>query len=184
MSTSCQDSSMSKWRHCTFLHSVRHSPSLLSPLRNKQFIQVSKLKGLSRKCDVYIRKDLYANVVLPGGMTMFQVIFERVTKEHTASAPIAMKIKVDAPPEGRLLLSRLKAALDVPLRYKQIIHVSRSKAFSRMDSEPPVNISFANVLESTEVYAIPAGVVDVRTSVEGPPIPTCSVDWLIVLDFF
>ena len=40
---------------------------------------------------------------------MFQVIFERVTKEHTASASIAMKIRVVAPPEGRLLLSRLKA---------------------------------------------------------------------------
>ena len=83
-----------------------------------------------------------------------------------------------------LRLPALGAALHVPLRYKQIIHVSRSKAFSRVDSEPPVNISFANVLESTEVYAVPAGVVDVRTSVEGLPIPTCSVDWLIVLDFF
>ena len=29
MSTSCRRSSMRKWRNCTFLHSVRSSPSLL-----------------------------------------------------------------------------------------------------------------------------------------------------------
>jgi len=39
------------------------------------------------KCDVDIRKDLYANVVLSGGTTMFQGIGERVTKELTALAP-------------------------------------------------------------------------------------------------
>merc|ERR1719421_243703 len=32
------------------------------------------------KCDVDIRKDLYANVVLSGGTTMFQGIGERMTK--------------------------------------------------------------------------------------------------------
>jgi len=39
------------------------------------------------KCDVDIRKDLYANVVLSGGTTMFQGIGERMTKELTALAP-------------------------------------------------------------------------------------------------
>merc|ERR1712125_236226 len=51
------------------------------------------------KCDVDIRKDLYANVVLSGGTTMFQGIGERMTKELTALAPSTMKIKVVAPPE-------------------------------------------------------------------------------------
>jgi len=32
------------------------------------------------KCDVDIRKDLYANVVLSGGTTMFEGIGERMTK--------------------------------------------------------------------------------------------------------
>ena len=32
LSTSCQNSSMNKWRNCTFLHSVRRPPSLLSPV--------------------------------------------------------------------------------------------------------------------------------------------------------
>merc|ERR1712013_289733 len=45
------------------------------------------------KCDVDIRKDLYANVVLSGGTTMFGGIGERMTKELTALAPSTMKIK-------------------------------------------------------------------------------------------
>jgi len=53
------------------------------------------------KCDVDIRKDLYANIVLSGGTTMFQGIGERVTKELTALAPSTMKIKVVAPPERK-----------------------------------------------------------------------------------
>jgi len=53
------------------------------------------------KCDVDIRKDLYANVVLSGGTTMFEGIGERMTKELTALAPSTMKIKVVAPPERK-----------------------------------------------------------------------------------
>jgi len=53
------------------------------------------------KCDVDIRKDLYANVVMSGGTTMFQGIGERMTKELTALAPSTMKIKVVAPPERK-----------------------------------------------------------------------------------
>jgi len=53
------------------------------------------------KCDVDIRKDLYANVVLSGGTTMFTGIGERMTKELTALAPSTMKIKVIAPPERK-----------------------------------------------------------------------------------
>jgi len=53
------------------------------------------------KCDVDIRKDLYANIVLSGGTTMFPGIAERLTKEITALAPSTMKIKVVAPPERK-----------------------------------------------------------------------------------
>jgi len=51
------------------------------------------------KCDVDIRKDLYANVVLSGGTTMVQGFEERMTKELTALAPSTMKVKVVAAPE-------------------------------------------------------------------------------------
>ncbi|CAD7952912.1 unnamed protein product [Amoebophrya sp. A25] len=53
------------------------------------------------KCDVDIRKDLYANIVLSGGTTMYPGIGERMTKEITALAPSTMKIKVVAPPERK-----------------------------------------------------------------------------------
>ena len=53
------------------------------------------------KCDVDIRRDLYANIVLSGGTTMFPGIAERMTKELTALAPSTMKIKVVAPPERK-----------------------------------------------------------------------------------
>jgi actin beta/gamma 1 len=53
------------------------------------------------KCDVDIRRDLYANVVMSGGTTMYPGIAERMTKELTALAPSTMKIKVVAPPERK-----------------------------------------------------------------------------------
>jgi len=53
------------------------------------------------KCDIDIRKDLYSNVVLSGGTTMFEGIAERMTKELTNLAPASMKIKVVAPPERK-----------------------------------------------------------------------------------
>merc|ERR1711976_873561 len=53
------------------------------------------------KCDVDIRKDLYSNVLLSCGTTMFAGIGERMTKELTALAPSTMKIKVVAPPERK-----------------------------------------------------------------------------------
>ncbi|KAL0414031.1 UNVERIFIED_CONTAM: actin [Sesamum radiatum] len=53
------------------------------------------------KCDVDIRKDLYGNIVLSGGSTMFTGIADRMSKEITALAPSSMKIKVVAPPERK-----------------------------------------------------------------------------------
>jgi actin, other eukaryote len=53
------------------------------------------------KCDVDIRKDLYGNIVLSGGSTMFPGIADRMSKEITALAPSSMKVKVIAPPERK-----------------------------------------------------------------------------------
>lgn len=53
------------------------------------------------KCDVDIRKDLYGNVVLSGGTTMFPGVVDRMQKEITNLAPSSMKIKVIAPPERK-----------------------------------------------------------------------------------
>lgn len=53
------------------------------------------------KCDLDVRKDLYANIVLSGGTTMFTGIAERLSKEMVNKAPSSMKIKVLAPPERK-----------------------------------------------------------------------------------
>ncbi|XP_013793469.1 actin, muscle [Limulus polyphemus] len=53
------------------------------------------------KCDVDIRKDLYANTVLSGGSSMFPGIADRMQKEIGSLAPSTMKIKIIAPPERK-----------------------------------------------------------------------------------
>jgi len=53
------------------------------------------------RCDIDIRKDLYANTVLSGGTTMFPGITDRIQKEVSALAPPSMKIKIVAPPERK-----------------------------------------------------------------------------------
>lgn len=53
------------------------------------------------KCDVDIRKDLYANIVLSGGSTMFPGIADRIAKEISALAPNSIKVKIVAPPERK-----------------------------------------------------------------------------------
>lgn len=53
------------------------------------------------KCDVDLRKDLYANTVLAGSGTMFPGIADRLQKEIAELAPPTMKIKIIAPPERK-----------------------------------------------------------------------------------
>eukprot|EP01012_Entosiphon_sulcatum_P001572 TRINITY_DN102_c0_g2_i2.p1 TRINITY_DN102_c0_g2~~TRINITY_DN102_c0_g2_i2.p1 ORF type:complete len:389 (-),score=97.63 TRINITY_DN102_c0_g2_i2:93-1220(-) len=53
------------------------------------------------KCDIDVRKDLYANIVLSGGTTMYEGLPERLSKEITNLAPNSMKVKVVAPPERK-----------------------------------------------------------------------------------
>ncbi|KAG4067078.1 hypothetical protein HA402_000069 [Bradysia odoriphaga] len=75
------------------------------------------------KCDVDIRKDLYANTVMSGGTTMYPGMYssidpivqtlilhrfascvgiaDRMQKEITALAPSTIKIKIIAPPERK-----------------------------------------------------------------------------------
>ncbi|KAJ7587102.1 actin, cytoplasmic 1 [Mycena floridula] len=54
-----------------------------------------------QKCDLDIRRDLYNNIVLSGGTTMFPGMAERMQKEVTALAPANVRVKVIAPPERK-----------------------------------------------------------------------------------
>merc|ERR1719313_1591767 len=53
------------------------------------------------KCDVDLRRDIYSNIVLSGGTTMFPGIGERLTKELASLAPGTVQIRVVAPPERK-----------------------------------------------------------------------------------
>jgi actin, other eukaryote len=71
-------------------------------LMGKTFPGVSDLTfNTIQKCDMDVRKELYANIVMSGGTTMFPGIAERLTKDMTAKVPTSMKIKVTAPPERK-----------------------------------------------------------------------------------
>lgn len=53
------------------------------------------------KCDIDVRKEMYNNIVLSGGSTMFRSIEKRMLKELKRQAPAGVSIKVVAPPERR-----------------------------------------------------------------------------------
>ncbi len=53
------------------------------------------------KCEVDTRRDMYHNIVLSGGTTMFPGIAERMEKEISALAPSSMKINIIAQAERK-----------------------------------------------------------------------------------
>ncbi|XP_072897516.1 actin, larval muscle-type-like isoform X3 [Hemitrygon akajei] len=68
------------------------------------------------KCDIDLRRDLYANVILAGGSSLFPGIDERMLKELTKMVPTGTPVKVCAPAErknsvwiGGSILSSLSA---------------------------------------------------------------------------
>jgi len=77
---------------------VLFKPSLIG--KESEGIHMTTYSSIMR-CDVDIRKELYGNIVLCGGSTMFEGIAERMSKEMTALAPASMKIKIVAPPERK-----------------------------------------------------------------------------------
>jgi len=52
-------------------------------------------------CAIDVRRDLYNNVILSGGSTMYNGMADRLTKEITDIAPPTLKIKIHAPPERK-----------------------------------------------------------------------------------
>jgi actin len=59
-----------------------------------------------QECDTDVRRDLYQNIILSGGTTMFEGIGERLTKEIKNRAPKAVDIKVIASPDRKYAVWR------------------------------------------------------------------------------
>jgi actin-related protein len=79
---------------------VLFKPSLIG----KEFLGIhEQCYDSIQKSDIDIRKDLYSNIVLSGGTTMFPGLPERLTKEVQKLAPqaISSKVKVIANPERK-----------------------------------------------------------------------------------
>jgi actin-related protein len=73
-------------------------PSIL----NREYSGVHEnLNASIKKCDNDIQKDLYANVVLSGGSTMFPNMENRITKEMSSVISSNLKLKVLSPPERK-----------------------------------------------------------------------------------
>jgi len=68
-------------------------------------LETDGIHGLTFKsilrCDIDIRRDLYGNIVMSGGSTMYDGIPKRMHNELKALAPDSMKIKIIAPPERK-----------------------------------------------------------------------------------
>ncbi|KRZ16888.1 Actin -like protein [Trichinella zimbabwensis] len=61
-------------------------------------------KSSVMKCDVDLRKQLYENVILSGGSTMFPGIGERMKKEIRMLGPDEVKVKIHTLPERQYLV--------------------------------------------------------------------------------
>jgi actin-related protein len=72
---------------------ILFQPSLIG--LDSKGIQVAIYNSIS-KCDASVRKDLYANIVLSGGTTLFPGIEDRLYYEITSLAP-SMAVKIIAP---------------------------------------------------------------------------------------
>jgi actin-related protein len=77
---------------------VLFKPALLG--KETKGIDVSLYETIMN-CDIDLRKDLFNNIVLSGGTTMYQGISERLTTEIKRLAPPNIPVRVIAPPERK-----------------------------------------------------------------------------------
>jgi actin-related protein len=54
-----------------------------------------------QQCDIDVRRDLYTNIVLSGGTTMYRGLRERMDKEMSSLAPASVRVKIVAPEERK-----------------------------------------------------------------------------------
>nr|AAK98785.1 actin I [Stylonychia pustulata] len=59
-----------------------------------------------QECDVDVRRDLYQNIILSGGTTMYEGIGERLLKEIEDRAPKSINVQVIASPDRRFAVWR------------------------------------------------------------------------------
>ena len=89
---------------CTIGNETFRCPELLfqPQLMEKELPGIDQLVYDSiMKVDVDIRKELYSNIILSGGSTMFNNMGNRITEAVRALAPASMRVNVLASPERK-----------------------------------------------------------------------------------
>jgi actin len=82
---------------------------LFKPLEmnGREYDSIQELTYKSiQECDVDVRRELYQNIILSGGTTMFEGIGERLLKEIENRAPKSISVKVIASPDRRYAVWR------------------------------------------------------------------------------
>ena len=89
-----------------------------------------------QNCDVDLRRDLFSNIVLSGGSTMFPGLKERLHKELVDLVPDTTEVKIISPPERRYsvwiggsILSSLKTFSKLWVTKKEYKEVGPSAVF-------------------------------------------------------
>lgn len=100
------------------LERIQTPELMFQPAKNdKAFDGIHKFTHDSiMKCDTDIKRDLFKNIILAGGSTMFEGMKDRMKKEIQALAPSPMGPDVEAPADrkfscwlGAAILSKIKA---------------------------------------------------------------------------
>ncbi|XP_067422831.1 actin-1-like isoform X3 [Emydura macquarii macquarii] len=82
------------------------------------------------KCDIDVRRNLYGNVLLSGGSTLFPGLDERILKEMQLQVPIGMSVRIIAPPERKYCVWIGASILTCLTSFKQMwVTVSDYKDF-------------------------------------------------------
>uniref|UniRef100_A0AAZ3S7B3 Uncharacterized protein n=1 Tax=Oncorhynchus tshawytscha TaxID=74940 RepID=A0AAZ3S7B3_ONCTS len=131
------------------------------------------------KCDIDIRKDLYANNVLSGGTTMYPGIADRMQKEITALAPSTMKIKVRDNPA---MLTFMKLTFKLIVMFRFTVGLRETKQFpalclSSRSSLPPSVSTLSGSVAPSWLPCPPSrlcGSASRSTMRQAPPLSTGS----------
>nr|XP_048681027.1 actin-like isoform X3 [Caretta caretta] len=82
------------------------------------------------KCDIDVRRNLYGNVLLSGGSTLFPGLDERILREMQRQVPIGMAVRIIAPPERKYCVWIGASILTCLSSFKQMwVTVSDYKEF-------------------------------------------------------
>ncbi|CDS36853.1 actin [Echinococcus multilocularis] len=105
---------------------VLFKPSLLEKEARCLAVQEAVYHSVQR-CDRDTRREMYANIVLAGGSSMFRNLKTRLTREISMIAQSSFKVNVSAPPEGGKYSSWLGGSIFASLSTFQKMWITKQE---------------------------------------------------------